>query len=60
MTNLLKKRYGQWSGNPRGVPYNPEHCVEGVWGDYIERQCSRKKGHGPDGLYCKQHAKMKQ
>lgn len=23
-----------------------------------EFQCSRKRGHGPDGLYCKQHAKM--
>jgi hypothetical protein len=22
------------------------------------RQCSKKRGHGPDGLYCKQHAAM--
>lgn len=21
-------------------------------------QCSKPRGHGPDGLYCKQHAKM--
>ncbi|KKM17427.1 hypothetical protein LCGC14_1675820 [marine sediment metagenome] len=25
---------------------------------YVGSQCSRKQGHGEDGLYCKQHAKM--
>ena len=33
-------------------------CIEEVagresWPSY--RQCTRKRGHGPDGLYCKQH-----
>ena len=23
-----------------------------------ERQCARKPGYGPEGLWCKQHAKM--
>ena len=23
-----------------------------------EYQCRRKRGHGPDGLFCKQHARM--
>lgn len=34
-------------------------CVEPVWvhgGGMIETQCSRKRGHGPSGEYCKQHA----
>ena len=22
-------------------------------------QCTRKRGHGPDGLYCKQHGKIR-
>jgi len=35
-------------------------CIERVWG--TERfstyhQCQRKRGHGPDGLYCKQHSR---
>lgn len=23
-------------------------------------QCKRKRGHGPEGFYCKQHAKQKE
>lgn len=30
-------------------------CVESVYSDYGSHQCERKRGHGPDGLYCKQH-----
>ncbi len=50
-------RYGYWAGNPKGVPYCPNQCAyrvfpaNGRW-----HQCSRRKGHGPDGLYCQQHA----
>ena len=25
----------------------------------LDYQCLRERGHGPDGLYCKQHAKIK-
>ena len=33
-------------------------CAEAVRGDdawYGTQQCARKRGHGPDGAYCKQH-----
>ena len=56
-----KRRYGRWSGNPKGYPERVTDCVVAVgggsaWGPANERQCSRKRGHGPDGLYCKAHA----
>ena len=51
------RRYAQWSGNPRGIPENISRCVEAVYKDYRHYQCDRKRGHGPDALYCKQHAK---
>lgn len=35
-----------------------ECCVERVWKtDWQQGQCARANGHGPEGLYCKQHAK---
>lgn len=51
--------YGRWIGNERGVPEDPTRCIVGIWpkGRWIDTQCSRKRGHGEDGLYCKQHAK---
>lgn len=42
-------------------PEDPTKCIENVH-DYSTRwphrphQCARKRGHGPDGLYCKQHS----
>lgn len=37
----------------------PGFCAYAIpEGSHEERQCSRDSGHGPDGLYCKQHAKM--
>ena len=50
--------YGSWAGNPKGFEYNPERCKEEVWANFTSYQCSRPKGHGPGGLYCKQHGKM--
>ena len=52
--------YGQWAGDPNGQLENPANCIEEnrrirMWGRGA--QCTRKRGHGPDGLYCKQHAK---
>jgi hypothetical protein len=34
-------------------------CAWELWSDgaIYCRQCSRKSGHGPDKLYCKQHAR---
>ena len=52
-----KRVYGDWAGNPKGHKYNSNQCAAEI-GEYIFYQCSRKPGHGPDGLYCKQHAKM--
>lgn len=52
--------YGYRDSFRRGAAYNPSRCAYEVsdppwYLDYY--QCSRKPGHGPDGLYCKQHAK---
>ena len=33
-------------------------CIEQVWSDFRQHQCYKKRGHGRDGLYCKQHAKI--
>jgi hypothetical protein len=44
-----------------GVIENKKHCIEKVRFRYAPlralHQCDRYRGHGPDGLYCKQHAK---
>ena len=52
--------YGQWSGNPRGRIEDTARCIESVCGqgEWISGQCSRKRGYGEKGLFCKQHAKM--
>lgn len=54
--------YSKWGGNPRGTAENVMHCIEAVYppGNWYSVQCSRKRGHGPDGLYCKQHGKRKE
>lgn len=59
MTEL--RIYGRWGGNKKGVPEKTENCIESVFRGRspIESQCSRKRGHGPLGLYCKQHGKNK-
>lgn len=53
------RRYGVWAGNPKGRPENYEHCVAGVWPKeghaFTSYQCARKRGHGPNDEYCKQH-----
>lgn len=59
MASMTKPRvYGAWAGNPKGNPEDPSFCIESVIGNErgaIHRQCGRKRGFGPDGLYCKQH-----
>jgi hypothetical protein len=52
-----ERRYGVWGGCPMGQAEDPTSCIEEVWSPGYPQQCSRKRGHGPDGLYCKQHAK---
>lgn len=51
------RRYGEWAGNPRGFPENLALCVHEVFSGWYGRQCTRRRGHGLDGLYCKQHAR---
>ena len=50
------RRYGTWAGSETAE--NKACCVVLVSQGWYTYQCSRKRGHGPDGLYCKQHAKM--
>ena len=52
-----RKAYGVWGGNPKGHAPNYERCAADVHTGWHFNQCSRKRGHGPDGAYCKQHAK---
>lgn len=50
--------YGCWAGNPRGQREDETRCIMPArrigWQLY---QCSRKRGHGPNGEYCWQHAR---
>lgn len=50
----MERRYG-----PRGqFSENEQHCIEEVWPDARHpHQCSRRRGHGQWGLFCRQHAK---
>jgi hypothetical protein len=56
-----KRVYGGRDGGMfKGSPEDETRCIEEV-SDYDSRwahygQCSRKRGFGIDGLYCKQHA----
>jgi hypothetical protein len=54
-----KRHYGVWAGDPQGNSEVPAHCVAAVHDAFTHRfhQCSRKRGHGRDGLFCRQHAK---
>ena len=57
---MSKRRYGKWAGNPEGYREDPTRCIEAIWeggGWMRDRQCGRKRGKGPGGLYCGQHAK---
>ena len=36
--------------------YEEGRCAGSVFENYSSHQCSRKNGHGPEGLYCRQHA----
>lgn len=52
------KIYGAWAGNTKGTPEDTARCIKSVYtpGSYnYGHQCNRKRGHGKDGLYCKQH-----
>ena len=59
MSDYPREVYGQWAGNNKGTQYKPDKCAKEVWGDWFSNQCSRKNGHGRDGLFCKQHKDTK-
>lgn len=57
-STLYKPKYGAWAGLPDGHKPDFTRCCEEVWSR--ERwsrhyQCTKPRGHGPDGAYCKQH-----
>ena len=47
----------RWYGRDHNHRENEANCIEEIWGDkgWTQHQCSRRRGHGSDGLYCKQH-----
>ena len=55
-----ERRYGVNAIRPDGISEDPTRCAEAVWNkdDFATRQCTRKRGHGPNGDYCVQHATM--
>ena len=58
---MTLRRYGQWAGDPKGQLEDVECCVVEVWpsssyGGWQPYQCQRRRGYGPRGEYCKQHA----
>lgn len=58
LTRAGRYVYGDWSGNPKGCVENLSQCIEEVWGTpWVPYQCKRKRGHGANGLFCRQHAK---
>lgn len=55
------RRYNQWAGNTRGWRERPSDCIAEVhWSQRspLTAQCQRKRGKGPDGLFCGTHARM--
>ena len=59
MNTFQERRYGEWVGNLDGVPEDTARCAASVRAQFRPggHQCCRNRGHGKDGLYCKQHAK---
>lgn len=59
LTSYHKERYGQWAGNEKGNRAEPGLCAKEVQMRDTPRfkQCSRHRGYGPEGAFCKQHAK---
>jgi len=57
---LTERRYDVSSVNPKGIPEDKTRCVAEVtdWSGWHQYQCQRKRGYGPNGEYCKQHAKI--
>jgi hypothetical protein len=52
--------YGKWAGEPKGTPEDTTRCIVSIVDEKtkLTKQCGRKRGYGPNGLFCKQHADM--
>ena len=52
-----KDSYAAWAGNPKGHKPDPDECAATVYHNHSRMftQCSRKRGHGPEQAFCKQH-----
>ena len=56
------RAYGISSCNPKGDRPDFTKCAASVsprggWAVATDHQCKRPCGHGPNGAFCKQHAK---
>ncbi len=60
MDSNNEHRYGRCNLRPKGVAENLTRCAQPVTGapNWGLLQCSRRRGHGEGGEYCKQHARM--
>jgi len=56
----MAKVYDQSVLRPKGIPEDPTRCIAEVFDEtgWHRYQCQRKRGYGPNGEYCKQHAKI--
>jgi hypothetical protein len=55
------RRYNKWAGNSEGTKEDITRCIVQVSdrGKFsLFYQCRRKRGYGPNNLFCKQHAKL--
>jgi len=52
LTSFHADYYG-WTAKAKP---DPERCAKQVAHGWTYAQCARKRGHGPEGAFCKQHA----
>jgi len=56
LQEVAMRRYNKSVNNPEGIPEDPTRCIVEVTGKSTTYQCRRKRGYGPNKLFCKQHA----
>ncbi len=53
------RRYNKHYDQPGGVPEIAGRCIAEVNHSALANiQCARKRGHGREGLFCRQHARL--
>jgi hypothetical protein len=53
---FMEESMTDWQPSSYHTKYHdPRNCVARVSGFFGQSQCSRKRGHGPEQAYCKQH-----